>query len=402
LDEFVELSALDSPEMEQAIVVEEDWAEVEDPLAAPPNLDLPVEDLNPVNNFDVPTIGAALQGRDVGMKNALLKAYGGTAETEAAVQLGLEWLKRRQEKTGSWSLVGPYSKGGSTQNRIAATSMALLAFQGAGTTHEKGKYHKTVAKGWRFLLKEQTKDGVFFKRVAASNHRFYTHAQATIAICELYGMTRDPELKEPAQKAIDYLCDMQDQAGGWRYYPKQGSDLSVTGWVLMGLQSGRMAGLIVPSPVFERISRYLDRLEDMGGSRYGYMSGDAFTETMTAEGLLCRQYLGWRQDDPRLESGTQFHVDNPIEWRNANFYYWYYATQVLHHMEGDKWDEWNEILRTEIPNRQEKVGKERGSWYSGSDRFADAGGRLYTTCLSIFMLEVYYRHLPIYSKVYDK
>ncbi|MEM7314027.1 MAG: prenyltransferase/squalene oxidase repeat-containing protein, partial [Planctomycetota bacterium] len=306
LDEFVELSALDSPELEQAMVVEEEMIQVDDPLASPPVLDVPTDDFNPVNSFEVPAVGAALTGRDVGMKKALLKAYGGTAETEAAVQLGLEWLKRRQEKVGSWSLVGPYSKGGAVQNRIAATSMALLAFQGAGTTHQKGRYNKEVAKGWRFMLKEQAKDGSFFKRVAAPNHRFYTHAQATIAICELYGMTRDPELREPAQKAIDYLCDMQDAAGGWRYYPKQGSDLSVTGWVLMALQSGRMAGLIVPSPVFERISKFLDRVEDLNGARYGYMSGDAFTESMTAEGLLCRQYLGWRQDDKRLVSGAEY------------------------------------------------------------------------------------------------
>ena len=32
-----------------------------------------------------------------------------------------------------------------------------------------------------------------------------------------------------------------------------------------------------------------------------------------------------------------------------------------------------------------------------ADQWGQHGGRLYTTCLSIYMLEVYYRHLPIYN-----
>ena len=32
-----------------------------------------------------------------------------------------------------------------------------------------------------------------------------------------------------------------------------------------------------------------------------------------------------------------------------------------------------------------------------SDRWAPNGGRLFVTSLSIYMLETYYRHLPIYK-----
>ena len=46
-------------------------------------------------------------------------------------------------------------------------------------------------------------------------------------------------------------------------------------------------------------------------------------------------------------------------------------------------------------------GKEAGSWAPDmADSFEVHGGRLYVTCLSIYMLEVYYRHLPIYTKIY--
>ena len=121
---------------------------------------------------------------------------------------------------------------------------------------------------------------------------------------------------------------------------------------------------------------------------------------MTAEALLCRQYLGWRQNDERLVNGVRFVAANPIQWDRPNTYYWYYATQVMHHMEGTHWDDWNRVMRQEIPARQLRDGKERGSWAPDGDPWGAHGGRLYMTCLSTYMLEVYYRHLPIYSEVY--
>ena len=61
-----------------------------------------------------------------------------------------------------------------------------------------------------------------------------------MALCEAYGMTQDRELREPAQKAIDFIIKSQDPSrGGWRYRPQEGSDTSVTGWQLMALKSPR-------------------------------------------------------------------------------------------------------------------------------------------------------------------
>lgn len=118
---------------------------------------------------------------------------------------------------------------------------------------------------------------------------------------------------------------------------------------------------------------------------------------MTAEGLLCRQYLGWRRKHSSLVGGAKYLLEEPINARQKNVYYWYYATQVLHHMEGDLWKQWNKHLSTKLPDMQVKEGAERGSWSPHGDEWGGQGGRLYTTCLSIYMLEVYYRHLPIYS-----
>ena len=53
----------------------------------------------------------------------------------------------------------------------------------------------------------------------------------------------------------------------------------------------------------------------------------------------------------------------------------------------------------EVPAHQVQRGAERGSWDPYDDTWSGAGGRLVTTCMSIYMLEVYYRHLPLYSHV---
>ena len=118
---------------------------------------------------------------------------------------------------------------------------------------------------------------------------------------------------------------------------------------------------------------------------------------MTAEGLLCRQYLGWKQDDSRLAAGADYLLDNPIRWSQKNVYYWYYATQVMRNLDEETWEKWNENLKTVLPQKQRKSGVDAGSWDHEGDPYGGPGGRLYVTCLCIYSLEVYYRHLPIYQ-----
>jgi hypothetical protein len=376
---------------------------VDDPFAAPPMIDLNVLDANSsTSDVVAPSIGLALTGREEGSKKSLLAAYGGTATTEAAVRDGLLWLKKHQKEDGTWSLMGPYSNGGYAENRVAATAMALLAFQGAGHTHQtKTEFQGVVTKGWKALLAMQNADGEF-QGDAAYNQKTYGQAQATIAVCEIFGMTKDKNFRDPAQKAVNYALYSQSPQGGWRYSPKEDSDTSVTGWYVMALQSAMMAGLDVPSPTFDKINGFLDSVAHENQSKYGYMPGQDYRLSMTAEGLLCRQYLGWKHNDERLRQGVNYLLANPIDYNSSethqNVYYWYYATQTLHHMDGDDWNKWNQVMHQAVPAHQVKSGVEKGSWAPGSDPHgAGAGGRLYTTCLSIYMLEVYYRHLPIYK-----
>jgi hypothetical protein len=402
IDDSLELMT-DAPDDVREEVIAFDPVEVEDPLAATVDLATVLNSLVEVDSIVAPTIGHALSGREKGAKKGLLGKYGGNATTEAAVLRGLEWLQRNQLSDGSWSLLGPYTGySANVENKTAATAMALLAFQGAGHTHKEGEFRQTVAKGLAALLKLQSRDGDF-QAGADPRQSLYAHAQATIVLCELYGMTKDEKYRESAQRAIDFCVRAQSREGGWKYSPGVDADTSVTGWFVMALQSALMAELKVPQETLDNVTSFLDSVEHQGGTRYGYMAiGYEPTLTMTAEALLCRQYLGWSRDDPRLLNGVEYINQNLIPTTEAgweqkqNVYYWYYATQLTHHMEGEHWDRWNKVMRQQIPAHQVMKGKEKGSWDNSYDTWGVKAGRLYTTCLSIYMLEVYYRHLPIY------
>jgi hypothetical protein len=393
------------PEPEE---VKSEKPRVEDPAAAPPVMVEPTEAAGgAIAEAAAPAVGSLLSGRDVGRRAALVDAFGGSTATEAAVAKALDWLAKQQSKDdGLWSLRGPYVDGGSQENRLAATAMALLAFQGAGNTPREGKHRKVVERGWKALVKAQLDDGRFdVSPPLPTHHALYSHAQATIAACELYGMTKAGMHAVPARRALAYALAAQGPNGGWRYEPGQEGDTSVTGWYMMAVKSGQMAGLEVPAEALAGISTFLDTVAVENGSRYGYrleMLGRPpaqVTAAISAEGLLCRQYLGWRRDDPRLVAGVELLIGpRPFDWENdKDVYAWYYITQVAHHLGGDAWRRWNDRMVAVLPGAQVQRGGEAGSWDPSLDRWGHIGGRLFTTCFCTFMLEVYYRHLPLYG-----
>ena len=363
------------------------------------------------------SIRELLAGRRQDLRKGLLGKFGGDETTQAAVEAALKWLKKNQRGPGNWSLTGPYADGvrvhksrsDESDNPESATAMALLAFQGAGYTHLEGEYADTVNSGWKYLLSRQQEDGSFFN-AADSSQRQYTNAQCTIALCEILAMTKDESrFKRPAINAVRYLVETQAEEGGWRYVAGRDSDMSVTGWVAMALQSARMAELEVPGEVFYRLEQFLDSVERTKENKntgktevvYAYRENAQTTPALTAEGLLCRMYLGWPHEEERLKMGMNHLESNPIKSDRANVYYWYYGTQVMHHFGGSYWQKWNSIMKKELTSTQVKEGKEAGSWSPRADEWGLKGGRLYVTCLSTYMLEVYYRHLPLYDSIYD-
>ena len=200
----------------------------------------------------------------------------------------------------------------------------------------------------------------------------------------------------PAQAALNYIMAAQDPVGGgWRYQPKQPGDTSAVGWQLMALKSGHMAFLQVSPLTIRKAVEFLNSVQQDEGATYGYADPGNGAGT-SAVGLLCRMYLGWKKDNPALQRGVaRLAKIGP----SSDLYYDYYATQILHHMEGEQWVAWNTKMRDMLVKSQSRREHEAGSWFEGFDKGhgPEYGGRLYCTALATMILEVYYRHLPLYS-----
>lgn len=366
-------------------------------------------------------------------KQVLLDVFGGTSESEEAVLAGLRWLAEHQSADGSWSL-GDYSNaaGGCTcktkveskvdKNNTAATAFGILPMLGAGVTPFKapdypavlGDYRDNVKKGLIYLIRNQ-------KRTKDENNGdlqggMYAHALGTIALCEAYALTKDEDLKIPAQLAVRYLMTAQHGASGsWGYGRNRLGDTSIVGWVVLAIRSGQLAGLPTKRSVLDKTERFLNTTgagpDPYRFSRYSYKpvnlkdaSEGAVKPKLstTAAGLLSRQYLGWQLNRKEFAPGAAYLMQNlpPANGKAVGpNYYYYYATQVLHHLEGKNWDLWNHYMREHFLRTQETEGHAKGSWSPVGSDYGARGGRIYTTSMTLLTLEAYYRHLPLYRKI---
>ncbi len=350
-------------------------------------------------------------------------------KTEQSVERGLRFLKRYQAPDGRWSLHA-FGQGVEGFDReipqlrsdTAATGLAVLAFLGAGYHHQADTYREVVDGGLSFLVRNQQASGDLFVPEDELSNRsvaLYSHGIAALALAEAYGMTHDPRLKDPAQRAMDFISASQHPRwGGWRYVPGLSADTSVSGWMVLALKSGELGGLEVPRPTFLAIDHwlaaaqasdeqpYLFRYNPYAPNTRSQRHGRKATHSMTSVGLLMHMYRGMQRDNSMLQAGARYlAVHLPAEGTRTNpardTYYWYYATQVMFHMGDPYWDVWNASLHPLLVEAQLSRGDFAGSWdpiRPVPDRWGAHAGRLYVTTMNLLSLEVYYRHLPIYDQ----
>ncbi len=346
------------------------------------------------------------QFRSPGQRMQAVIYRGGSVESEKAVERALVWLAKHQLPDGGWSFDHRTSgdcrgqcrhAGTMSGARIAATSLAMLPFLAAGETHKQGRYKKQLEAGLKFLLRNMQPNGA----LTQGGGTMYSQALATVVLCELSALTRDRDLLKPSRTAMGYIVAAQDpRGGGWRYFPGMPGDTSVTGWQLMALKSADNAYHPVPPVSLDGVRKFLDYVQQEGGSAYGYATPDEASTASTPVGLLCRMQMGWTPEEPALIQGVEaLMVRGPLP---NNIYYNFYATQVLHHFGGPHWTEWNKRMRDHLVRTQATAGHETGSWHFEEVTPEDAlapmvGGRLYTTALAALTLEVYYRYLPLYG-----
>ena len=228
-----------------------------------------------------------------------------------------------------------------------------------------------------WLLRHQERDGNLAKGCVQP---MYSHGLATIALCEAYGLSGDHNIGAAAQGAVNYIVAAQNKTDfGWRYNPGDPGDTSVVGWQVMGLKSAIMAGLNVGgSSSTDLACKWFDLVKcGPNGCNFQYQANSGPTPAMSAVGLLCRQYMGMKRNDPTMLDGVKYLMENMPDVRIHNVYYWYYATQVMHNYAGYEWDTWNRAMRKLLISTQIATGtlrqRELGPGQSVQGRLGRAG-----------------------------
>jgi hypothetical protein len=289
---------------------------------------------------------------------------------------------------------------------VGISALAMLAMIGRGNTHRVGNEKKCVKAGLDWLLAEQREDGCFGPR--SSESWMYDTALASMAVCELFAVSRDFRLEEPARRAVGFLLNAQNANSGWRYEPGCGqSDSSVTGWVILALKTARNAGIDVPDSVFEGALAWFDSVTDEEG-RAGYISpGDTGSNikgvndhfipkpTMTAVSVLCQLLSGRSRMHPNVKKGVDILMENLPKWdsvalRDVDMYYWYYGTYAMHQYGGPKWEEWKRAVNDALLAKQVVGGCADGSW-EPEGKWGLVGGRVYATSINMLTLGIVHR-----------
>ena len=348
----------------------------------------------------------------------------GDAITEATVMKCLWWLKAKQKPDGSWP--GGPPNGSS----LASTALAMLTYLAHGEyPGSPSPYRKdfgpVVEKGVQWLVDSLSTGSDGVPRMKGADGNEYAFLIATYALCEAYGMTKNPNCKEVAMVTLKRIIDGQSPTGGWDYKinPKSTrDDLSFAGWALQALKAGKMAGMH-PEGLEECIKKAVNCLKKRSwkGDHFSYCAGANQHPGLTATGCLAMQLLGF-SSEPEVRKALDYMRDwtpsfNPGEV-GANFakdcpapqYYCYYATQCKYQAgmrsgatkpDETSWQKWNAEMKKLYPGAikdlPEKVkdhtGKEhKQGYYENKDTWSTRP--VMDTCLVALQLMVYYRYLP--------
>jgi len=382
-------------------------AKVELPALAPPALEPPA--LEPV--------AASAPLVDDGDRTAY-ESVSITAEQVVAIQKGLAWLADHQRDDGSWrgkvgyKLNSGYNYEADT-GHVGVTALSLMAFLAGGHLPGRGEYGEVVESGLEFVLGACQDDGY----ITHEGTRMYSHAFATLFLAEVYGMTRREDVKRALQKAVDFIVDVQNDEGGWRYEPfAPESDMSIVVCQVLALRAARNIGIRVPKSTVDRAAEYVISsaiteatrgrhgilYDEVGAFHYqkGSMSRSSFP--LTAAGVTALHGLGIYSDDA-IRQGLDYLRRTMPEFnrdfgghRGGHYFFWYghyYGVQAMYTAGTsggiNYWRPYFVELRDEIVSMQ----REDGRWSN------DVGpGDAFGTAMAVLILEIPYRYLPIFQR----
>ena len=226
--------------------------------------------------------------------------------------------------------------------------------------------------------------------------KLYSHGMASIALCEAYAMTNDPELLQPAQFALE-LHLLRPGSGGWRLAlrAEAGGRHVGHGLAVDGLQE-RSHGLPESPPPHDSGRQQVPgfragrercevRIHGSRGRAGHHGRGPVVPHVPGVEARRTGRCRRGSSTCTRRGRATTCTTTTMPRRCCA-------TTAVRTGRNGTT------SCATAWSSRRTTKGHETGSWYFSRDPWPEQGGRLYCTSMATMILEVYYRHLPIYGK----
>jgi hypothetical protein len=312
---------------------------------------------------------------------------------DGSIARGLNFLAKQQNPDGSFDGGGP---------KVAVTGLSVLAFLAAGDAPDVGKFGLVVHNSIEWLLSHPAQDGYF----GAGEHGMYTHAIATMALTQAYGVEPDAarrvRIHAALQKAVAIIVAAQNApksnpifAGGWRYERNSAdSDLSLSGWNVMALRGSAAVGIDVPADARPRAAAFVLHCFDANSKGFGYQPGSAAQSGETAIGMLCLYLLDAADANaPQLDAASKYLESHPID-ENSPFPYYasYYLTQASFQRHGLTWTRAGRPTLERLIRLQDKDG----GW--PQSKSAQEPGRVYAAAMALQALAVPYRLLPVYQR----
>jgi hypothetical protein len=336
---------------------------------------------------------AGLAAQDNENLNSLI-----TAETQEAIDKGLEYLASHQAADGSMG-------SRQLQSNVAVTSLGGLAFMASGSQPGRGKYGSNVRKALEAVLasEERGTPGFLNTRGHGGFHGpMYGHGFATLFLAEVHGMVNQPALRNQLRatlgRAVNLIINGQNHRGGWRYRPRDGDDdISATICQIMALRAARNAGITVPKTTADRCIQYVKNCQDpnSGGFRYQPGLGPAGF-ARTAAGIVALYSAGLYDDDTikkgldylkRFQPGGNQGFFGNAEMQMHYYYGHYYAAQAMWIAGPAHFGPWYRAIRDELLRRDRN--RADGSWFNG--QFCPE----YCTAMALIVLQIPNNYLPI-------
>ncbi|MFO8012865.1 MAG: prenyltransferase/squalene oxidase repeat-containing protein [Phycisphaerae bacterium] len=315
-----------------------------------------------------------------------------TARTERAIEDGLAFLARTQARNGAWrsrTRYGVYP--------CAITSLAGLALMAGGNTPSEGPYADNVRRAVDFILKCANRNGLI--AVMGEEQRpMYGHGFGMLFLAQAYGAEQDAELQRDLyrvlSRAVMLTARSQSPDGGWLYTPDAGSDEgSVTVTQIQALRACRNAGIKVPKATIERAVDYVARCaNDDGGISYSLRNLGRSRPAITAAAVAVLYNAG-KYDSPialRALDYVRQHIEGggTGSFRGHRCYALLYAAQAMYLSSDANWQWFVSKYRDELLDQQH----DDGSWPG------DNVGEVYGTAMTLLVLELPYRYLPILQR----